>query len=118
MQRYVVNGLDKVSMDYVSKTIAGLGFNCLRLPYSLEQVIENPVVEEQYLKANPELVSLTSLEILDKTISSLTDNGIMVILNNHMSEAGWCCDLKDNNGLWYNENYPEEKWLSTLTSLT
>ena len=118
MQRYVVNGLDKVPMDFVSKSISGLGFNCVRMPYSLEQVVKNPLVNSEHLKANPELMSLTSMEILDKTIESLTNNGVMVILNNHIGEAKWCCDLTDGNGLWYNKEYPEETWLKTLGSLT
>ena len=36
MTRYVVNGLDTVPMDFISRSIAGLGFNCVRLVFSLE----------------------------------------------------------------------------------
>jgi endoglucanase len=38
----------------------------------------------------------------------------MVILNNHMSDAGWCCGNDDNNGMWYNDNYSEKMWLNAL----
>ena len=55
MERYVVNGLDKVHIDFVPAAMAGLGLNCVRLPFSLEQYYSNPVVKNQYLTANPEL---------------------------------------------------------------
>ena len=45
MEGYVVNGLDKQTISSIAKTISGLGFNCIRLPFSLEQFFENPVVE-------------------------------------------------------------------------
>ena len=25
-----------------------------------------------------------------------------------MSNAGWCCNYEDGNGLWYTDEYPEE----------
>ena len=36
MKRYVVNGLDLVDIDQLSKDIATKGFNCVRLVFSLE----------------------------------------------------------------------------------
>merc|ERR1711892_1346781 len=38
MEGHVVNGLDK-------QPISELGFNCIRLPFSLEQFFEDPVIE-------------------------------------------------------------------------
>lgn len=58
------------------------------------------------------------MEVFDETIKSLTENGIMVVLNNHMSNAGWCCSLDDGNGLWFNPDYPEEKWIDILEKMT
>jgi hypothetical protein len=31
---------------------------------------------------------------------SLLLQGLMVILDNHSSDAMWCCNLEDGNGLW------------------
>jgi endoglucanase len=36
----------------------------------------------------------------------------MVILDNHMSNAGWCCSTTDNNELWYNSQYPQANWIA------
>jgi aryl-phospho-beta-D-glucosidase BglC (GH1 family) len=55
LSTYVPQGLDKAPLDYISKTIASLGFNCVRLPYSLELYLSNPEVENQNVAANEEL---------------------------------------------------------------
>merc|ERR1711971_445825 len=95
MEGFVVNGLDVRPVDEIAQTIASLGFNCIRLPFSLEQFYDNPMVEASRLSANPSLVGLSSLEVFDATVSALTEAGLMVILNNHNSKAGWCCSEQD-----------------------
>ena len=61
---------------------------------------------------------MTSMEVFDATVKSLTDAGVMVILNNHMSNAGPCCSDTDGNGMWYNYYYPEDIWYDILAGLT
>jgi len=58
------------------------------------------------------------MEVFDKTVESLTNSGVMVILNNHISDAKWCCSLTDGNGLWYNPRYSIYEFLTTLVDLT
>eukprot|EP00879_Flechtneria_rotunda_P024680 GHRR01026182.1.p1 GENE.GHRR01026182.1~~GHRR01026182.1.p1 ORF type:complete len:193 (+),score=32.57 GHRR01026182.1:531-1109(+) len=36
----------------------------------------------------------------------------MLILDNHSSDAMWCCGLGDGNGLWYTANWTEQQWLA------
>jgi endoglucanase len=61
---------------------------------------------------------MTSMEVFDATVKALADAGVMVILNNHTSDAIWCCSDDDGNGLWHNANWSEEDWLNALVSLT
>ena len=35
----------------------------------------------------------------------------MVILDNHSSDAMWCCNSFDGNGLWYTDKWSEADWL-------
>ena len=58
------------------------------------------------------------MQVLDKPIKSLTDNGLMVIMNNHVSNASWVDPPYDGNGLWDNADYPEDVWLSSLEQVT
>lgn len=75
------------------------------MPFSLELLYKNPVVADEAVAANPNLFGNTALEVFDKTVESLTKAGVAVILNNHISDAMWCCSDWDGNGLWYNNNY-------------
>ena len=72
--------------------------------------VSNPVVEDDVVSANPALKSLKAMDIFDKTVESLTNAGVAVILNNHISDAMWCCSEDDGNGIWHNKNYGAEQW--------
>jgi endoglucanase len=53
-----------------------------------------------------------AMEIMDAVIAALAQAHILIILDNHMSNADWCCSETDSNGLWYNHDYPETSWLA------
>jgi endoglucanase len=82
------------------------------LPWANETVEHNPIVADYAVKANPRFRGKHALEIMDAVIGALARAHIMVILDNHMSRADWCCSESDGNGLWYNAEYPESKWLA------
>lgn len=115
---FAPGGLEKQPMDYIARRIYDLGFNCVRLPYSLEAHVHNPLVKDEFLAGNPGLRGLRFLDIMDKTIESLTKLNIMVFIDNHLSEAGWCCHWSQPEGLWYVPGYPEEVWLDSLKNMT
>jgi endoglucanase len=52
------------------------------------------------------------MDVMDAVIAALAHAHIMVILDNHVSRADWCCNETDGNGLWYNQDYPETSWLA------
>ena len=108
---YVVAGLQTASLFSIVQQIKSLGFNAVRLPWSNQLYESNPVVADLLLAANPSLKGQTALSILDQVVSALTDAGIMVILDNHNSDAEWCCN-NDGNTLWYNSSYPQTSWIS------
>jgi len=49
---------------------------------------------------------------------SLTNNGLIVILNNHISTAMWCCSAEDGEGFWYTDEYPTQMWEDCLVELS
>ena len=112
-------GLDRQPMDAISALVRNMGFNCVRLPYSLESVVDPrpPAAPYEVLAANPGLIGKNSLELIDEMVDSLTSAGLMVILDEHTSKADWCCDARDGDGLWYTKDYSEGKWISALTML-
>ncbi len=114
---FVVAGLQSLPLAAITAQIRGLGFNTVRIPLSNQLVESNPVPGNYALAANPSLQGQSALAILDQVIASLTSAGIMVILDNHGSDAQWCCSNTDDNTLWYNARYPESAWLADWQTL-
>jgi endoglucanase len=108
---YVVMGLEANTLANIVSEIQSRGFNTVRLPWSNEMYETNPVVANSALTANPSLQGDNAMTIFDAVVSALTSANIMVILDNHTSNAMWCCG-NDVNNLWYNSTYPEANWIS------
>ncbi|CAL1127397.1 unnamed protein product [Cladocopium goreaui] len=114
----VVGGLEAQNLTNLAARISNLGFNCVRLCYSTENHLMNPLVKDEDLAANPRLKGKRFMEIFEQTVQALTDQGLMVILNNHISRSGWCCNVLQDEGFWYTERFPEEKWMESLLDMT
>jgi endoglucanase len=111
-KEYVVGGLDHAPLGTIIKEIQDIGVNSVRLPWANETLEHDPVVADYAVKANPEFRGKHAMEIMDAVIAALARAHIMVILDNHMSNADWCCSEHDGNGLWYNADYSEAAWLA------
>jgi endoglucanase len=109
---YTVAGLDFADLDTIARSIRSLGFNSVRLPFSNEMVEQNPLVAAARLSKNPQLQGKRALEVFDAVIHALAHQGLVVVLDNHVSKAGWCCTETDDNGLWFNAQYPEASWIA------
>ena len=111
-KEFVPGGLDHATLEQIIEQIHGLGLNSIRLPWANETLEKNPVVPDYAVKANPQFRGKHALDVMDAVIAALARAHIMVILDNHVSRADWCCKDDDGNGLWYTADYPEEKWLA------
>ncbi|CAN8097285.1 unnamed protein product [Discula destructiva] len=140
METHVPEGLHRNSIANITSFIAGAGFNCVRLTYSIDWAL-NPteLVADAFAKAvtlagvpehqdamtaiydaavvhNPSLQSATVRDVYGQVIAGLWENGVMTILDNHVSRAGWCCNLTDGNG-WWNDaagaEAADSRWFNT-----
>jgi endoglucanase len=111
-KEYVVGGLDHAPLKAVIAQIQQIGVNSVRLPWANETLEHNPLVPDYAVAANPAFKGKHAMEVMDSVILALARAHILVILDNHMSNADWCCNETDNNGLWYNRDYPESSWLA------
>jgi endoglucanase len=111
-KEFVVGGLDHAPLATIVSEIVALGVNSVRLPWANETLEHNPVIAAYAVKANPQFKGKRAMEIMDGVVDALAKAHIMIILDNHMSRADWCCSDKDGNGLWFNAEYPESKWLA------
>ncbi|POR31227.1 Endoglucanase [Tolypocladium paradoxum] len=116
---FVPGGLDIQHRTKIAETIKRMGFNSVRLPYADELVTSNPVVDGRLVMANPDLAGLRAMDILEAVTTALTDAGIAVIINNHITSATWCCGADPCDAGWANDHLgplcrvkqTEEQWI-------
>ncbi|VAH48817.1 hypothetical protein VPH35_029855 [Triticum aestivum] len=54
---------------------------------------------------------------IQAVVSSLGENNVMVILDNHVSKPGWCCDNSDGNGFFGDGYFEPDVWVDGLTKM-
>ena len=94
---YVVGGLAYQPISEIISQIVSMGFNGVRLPWSNQMWQSNPVVSSAYLTANPQFEGETADTIFEKVVADLASAGLMIVLDNHTSNAEWCCSDTDGN---------------------
>jgi endoglucanase len=122
---FVPMGLDVRHRSDIAKTIKKMGFNSVRFPYSDQMVLENPVVDPKHLQANLDLLEPyydgregieqtrleesasgpRALDVFNACVTALTDEGITVIPNNHITNAAWCDGKNLCDSSWKNSQY-------------
>src|SRR5215813_5559541 len=89
--------------------IKSLGYNVIRLPFSDAVLQPNVMPNSISYILNPDLINLSSLQIMDKVINEAGARGIKIILDNHRSTPG---GGPESNGLWYTSAFPESQWIA------
>lgn len=116
---FVPGGLDVRHRAAIAQTIRRLGFNSVRLPYADELVRANPVVDGRLVGANPDLAGRRVMDVLEAVVVALTEAGLAVIVNNHITRATWCCSADPCDAGWANDHLgplcrvrqTEEQWI-------
>lgn len=124
-------GLDKRPLSEIAKHIALTGFNSVRLTYATYMYTRhaNLTVLESFRNLgleesingiqtnNPDILELTLVEAHKAVVDELALNGVMVLLDCHVSEPIWCCGENDGNGFWGDKNLQPQEWLHALTTV-
>lgn len=106
----VPSGLDYRDRNEIARQIAEWGFNSVRLTFAVRTLTVASQANPKLLAANPDLVGHTPWGVFQAVVQALTGQGLIVIPNCHMLFSGWCCSTADNNGLWYNDNWPVSRF--------
>ncbi|KAL1956437.1 hypothetical protein VTO42DRAFT_7324 [Malbranchea cinnamomea] len=145
METNIPEGLQHQSVETIASWIASAGFNCVRLTYSIDMALNPDIpvstsfeaaaqsagvplddfqaVYRSAVDKNPFLANATTLGTFGAVVDALAAENVLVILDNHVSRASWCCSMTDGNGWWdsaagYNEEnsryFNTEKWLDGL----
>jgi aryl-phospho-beta-D-glucosidase BglC (GH1 family) len=121
----VPGGLNVRHRGQIARTIRELGFNSVRLPYADEIVRENPIIDPLHLSANQDLVGKRALEVFAAVVLALTQAGLAVVVNNHITQARWCCDGYPCDMGWANSHLgplcpvrqTEDDWIENLLTV-
>lgn len=127
-QSMVAQGLDKRPLKELAAEISSRQFNCVRLTWSIHMFTRHPLetigevfdlldisdVKSGVQKHNPEILNMTVVQAFETVINGLGSEGIMVILDNHISQPRWCCSLNDGNGFFGDRNFNPYEWLRGL----
>jgi endoglucanase len=103
------HGLWSRSYKDMLDQIKSLGYNVIRLPFSNAMLKPDVIPNGIDYNQNPDLVNLTSLQVMDKIINAAGSRNIRIILDNHRSTPG---GGPEPNGLWYTSDYPESQWIA------
>lgn len=110
-REFVPGGLDHARLDDIARQVRAMGFNSVRLLWANETLEKNPVVPDYAVRANPQFRGKRAMEVFDAVVKALAREKLLIVLDNHVSRADWCCSETDGNGLWYSNQYPETAWI-------
>jgi len=113
-------GLSKNRVESIVQSVRVMGFNYIRLTYAVEMIddiystgmkgypihgtIPDNIFEDMRNNNTWITETTTPIEVFDAVIQALSEQQIMIILDNHVSKAKWCCGSNDGNG-WFGEKY-------------
>lgn len=134
MQTLIPEGLGDVTTDEMASNIRDTGFNCVRLTFSNDLVTHrndsaigrlsafdkfaSSSAQSSIRNVNPWIISSNVWTVFETVLRALEAQSIMVILDNHVSKATWCCPLDDGNRWFNNEWFDTDKWIETLAQIS
>ncbi|WP_368499777.1 cellulase family glycosylhydrolase [Herbiconiux sp. A18JL235] len=104
------HGLWSISLDAGMAQIASMGFTSIRLPFSNECLAQTATTSIN-ASANPGLVDLTPLELMDAVVATAKSYGLTVLLDRHRPDSG------AQSELWYTDRFSEATWIADWTAL-
>ncbi|XP_010437048.1 PREDICTED: uncharacterized protein LOC104720858 isoform X2 [Camelina sativa] len=134
LQPTVAEGLSKQPLDSISKKIVSMGFNCVRLTWPLDLMTNDTLALKVTVKQsfeslklfedvlgiqthNPKILNLPLLNAFQEVVSNLGQNGVMVILDNHLTTPGWCCGENDLDAFFGYPNFDPKVWANGLSKM-
>ncbi|XP_010502521.1 PREDICTED: uncharacterized protein LOC104779823 [Camelina sativa] len=134
LETAVAEGLSKQPLDSIAEMIVSMGFNCVRLTWPLylatdESFSDITTVRQSLLKLrlfqavsgfqvhNPTILDLPLIKAFQEVVSCLGKHKVMVILDNHISQPGWCCSDNDGNGFFGDKHLNPQVWIKGLKKM-
>lgn len=107
-EMHVPHGLWQRDYKEVLAQIKSLGYNVIRLPYSVQSLRSGTISGVNFsLGSNAELQGKTPIQVMDLVIQEAQRQGLMILLDSHR--------LNDQRipELWYGDGFTEADWIDT-----
>ncbi|NJM70224.1 MAG: glycoside hydrolase family 5 protein [Scytonema sp. RU_4_4] len=92
--------------------IKSLGYNVIRLPYSVQALRSRDISGvDFFIGANKDFQGKTPIEVMDIIIQEAQRQGLFIILDSHTLKDGKIPEL------WYDDAFSEKDWIDTWTLL-
>lgn len=108
----VPGGLNKVTVDSILSFARKNEFNAIRLPLSVENIINNNIVQSNLFK-NPDISGLRYMDVVKAITRKAADYDLLILLDMHRLENH---EVK-SAGLWYSKTMPEERLFTVWKQL-
>lgn len=93
------DGLWVHDINFYLSYLAEHGFNALRLPFALDNVLSDEGPDFDMVRAEPELRGMKYVEVLERVVDAAASHGILVLLDLHrLRSTSW-----PDGGLWYTD---------------
>lgn len=131
LQPMLAEGLDKKPLGEIVAAVVKMHFNCVRLTWStfmftrpnyghisVSQTLDSLDLKEAkqgISKNNPFILNMTHIQACEAVVGELGAQGIMVLLDNHISKPDWCCSNTDGNGFFGDRYFDPNEWMKGLS---
>jgi endoglucanase len=127
METLLPEGLQHNSIDNIVLLIKQMNMTCVRLTYSIDVTLSSNLTVYQslsrlnltfalqgFIENNPLLINTSVSNVFDSVLNTLGKYNILVLFDNHVSKAMWCCNDNDGNGFWGDKYFDIEQWINGL----
>lgn len=104
------HGLWQIGLDDGLAQIASFGFTTVRLPFSNE-CLHSAATSGVDARANPDLVGLAPLELMDRVVDRARAHRLTVILDRHRPSSA------AQSPLWFTDGVSEADWIADWRTL-
>jgi endoglucanase len=112
-ENHAPHGLWARGYQEMLQQIKSLGYNTIRLPFSVQMLSEDKLKGIDYsIGSNRALAGKSPIEVMDEIIQEAGRQGLLILLDSHR--------LNDQRipELWYGDGYTEEDWIKSWQQLT
>ncbi len=107
----VPGGMDQRSYGAILETTKAMGYNVVRIPFSSAAIQPGFRPTGINPRLNPDLVGLSSLDVLDRVVEECGALGLKVILDRHRITPYYAPPL------WFDASYSEDQWVADWVRL-